>query len=1026
MYQPVGAPRTAPASSESPGQPDAESAARLALGRVRKALASFVPGMSFAPERLRSGLAAPVADACLEAERCFALGWLAWLAGDVGAAEAPLAQAAAQAQALQNSALLAESAYWRARVQILAGRADAVAGFEAVLRTLGGSPQAAAWFVDLLWRAGRSDRAEQVWKSVRGNRKVTACDEGPLLEARSLLQRGELAPAERVLNETGPSGGVVQAERCLLLAWATAGQKQPQGAAEWLDKAAAGLYPEAALRAWRELVEGRARGEPLHWTDGASAALRELLRGFEALRRGEADEAASAFREALATPALQPFARYGLVWLGREDAAALLTAQPGFFLGVRCRARSALERFRRREVGPAEWLDALQAAAAAGFQEPAAEHFRRLAQWLQRPPTADELRRLVDEETAADCEAGRNVFRAALELAAKRLPAEEARGLLTHWAELPWLAGRPELGALLGRQMLRLGLTGAAGAVSVAEQLLPGDGLAALVRSLTAESAAESEGDAPPARLWRAACDLARLPSPVQEGTSETPDGSQADSVLEAEDRRRAELRVLAGEARWRPLAQALRLHHAALLGEVDEAAAPLEEADAWGGFRSGPPRFVTRALESLAAAQPTHVGLRRALAAWLPRWGATFLGGDGARLAAALGLEGATGAAPPGVPPGPWLLHQAARAVRRGGAAEALALARRAVAADPALSDDAALRDALPELERRARAQALGVVLAPEGDAVEPALLVDAVDLLAQTEGGPALAQACEAGDRDAAGRALAALADRPDLPPRLAHHFALLQQRAALALDDQGQTEAAEPHWRLAWRSWLRVLAALPPEAAADGGLLLDHLLGLHRRRVNDLLSRSLVERARLHWVLVQELPALAAASSGPLGQAVGERASRFRDDLAADYLAATREAMRYGDVAEGMRADYELGLGWLRRLLSLDRDSLRLLTALVEVCGEWFLDLYNVGRPAALAEQVERFTPFALQLARLAEARPGDLAARAALAEYYKFRGFVAGDRGQKAALYREALRFNPANDNVRQLLADMGEG
>src|SRR5262249_8214067 len=86
---------------------------------------------------------------------------------------------------------------------------------------------------------------------------------------------------------------------------------------------------------------------------------------------------------------------------------------------------------------------------------------------------------------------------------------------------------------------------------------------------------------------------------------------------------------------------------------------------------------------------------------------------------------------------------------------------------------------------------------------------------------------------------------------------------------------------------------------------------------------------------------------------------------------------------------------------------------------------LDLYNAANPRYLAEQVERYTPFALQLAKLAEGRPGDLAARAALADFYKFRGFVSGDRGRKVELYREALRFDPANNNVRQLLADLGE-
>jgi hypothetical protein len=123
------------------------------------------------------------------------------------------------------------------------------------------------------------------------------------------------------------------------------------------------------------------------------------------------------------------------------------------------------------------------------------------------------------------------------------------------------------------------------------------------------------------------------------------------------------------------------------------------------------------------------------------------------------------------------------------------------------------------------------------------------------------------------------------------------------------------------------------------------------------------------------------------------------------------------------EGWRADYEKGLGYLRRFLSLDRDNIRLLTALVEICGEWFFDCYNNEDPQQLWTQVDRFTPFALKLARLVERQPEQLAARAALSEFYKYRGFVAADHNEKIALYREAARFDPDNENVRQLLAHL---
>jgi hypothetical protein len=201
-----------------------------------------------------------------------------------------------------------------------------------------------------------------------------------------------------------------------------------------------------------------------------------------------------------------------------------------------------------------------------------------------------------------------------------------------------------------------------------------------------------------------------------------------------------------------------------------------------------------------------------------------------------------------------------------------------------------------------------------------------------------------------------------------------------------------------------------------------LLDHLLSLHRRRVGELLAREQVDQARRHWTWVQGLAGLARHDE-TLARALAERVARFREELATEYLLSTREAMRHGTIPEGWRADYPRGLGHLRRLLSLDRDNVRLLTALIEICEEWFLDLYNTEDPGTLREQVDRYTRFALQLARLVENRHGDLAARAALSDFYKFRGFLAGDRERKVALYREALRFNPGNENVRDLLAEL---
>src|SRR5262249_13182039 len=152
--------------------------ARLALARIRKLHTAFAPSMTVLPARLAGTLEQPFPEPALERERLFALGWLRWLDGDLSGAVALLAEGERRGRAvpadeaaptwpelpaLEPGLLLARLAYWNARVRILLDQPGAVADYESLLRKLGGSPQATTWYVDLLWRAGRVDRAEQVW-----------------------------------------------------------------------------------------------------------------------------------------------------------------------------------------------------------------------------------------------------------------------------------------------------------------------------------------------------------------------------------------------------------------------------------------------------------------------------------------------------------------------------------------------------------------------------------------------------------------------------------------------------------------------------------------------------------------------------------------------------------------------------------------------------------------------------------------------------------------------------------------------
>ncbi len=1036
MYQQVRSPRVAPRTPEPSSRLGAEAVARSALARVRKLLGAYLPGMHFEPAALASRLTNALTDPAPEAERAFARGWLHWLAGEFETAAPLFDDAVTRARSLEGTSHLAEAAYWRARVGLLLEAPDALTNFESLLRTLGGSAQATTWFVDLLWRAGRIDRAEQVWRGVRGNRKVTACEEGPLLEARSALRRGEIASALKTLDEAAPAGGVVQVERLLLGAWALAEQKQFERALATWQEAASGPYPATALRAWREHLERRMSGggTTVEVPAAVPPPLRDLIRGHLARVSERTDEAVAAYRAALAAPAAQPFARYALASLGLEDPSAVLLAQPGLFLAVRARLWAARERFRRREASPAEFLAAIQQAASQHYTAHAAvEPFRTLAAALEGHDLGS-LEALLNASQGEPA-ARRNALRALAELVFHDLPPRQAvERLLTLARGEENVDFRASIGRLALGLLLRARAAGG-GSGEMPEglaELLPGEPLLALLGPPVATGGPPvagastggppvtttcatapfvhglSEDEAPPAiRLARLAAELAN--------------GEKSESVPTEPDLARWRERVrTAGEGSLRSLALALLVQEAGRRHDAEAVLALLADLEAWQRFRPTPPAFAVRAVAAAAAAHPNHPGWRVVLPPWLATWGVAALGGVGTALAGLAGIPvvDALQEAPPGTAPVPWFLHRAARALEHDDPGSALACVRRALDVDPDLTtvpSASSVRAALPELERRARAQALAVGLRPMGSpALSSALLVDVVDLLLGLPDGALLLDSPVPRE---------ILAERTDLPPRLAHHLALADTRAALFLEGQGDhPDDAVACWRRAWDHWLRFLAG--PDVPGGAAVLADHLLDLHRRRLTALLARADVDEARGTWQrLVQALPERAAELAPSLADLLGERVARWRDDLATEFLLATREAMRFGDVPEGLHADYEKGLAALRRHLSLDHDNVRLLTALVEICTDWFLDLYNAPDVGDLAEVVGRFTPLAQQLARLSEGRPGDLPARAVLADFWKFRGFVTHDRARKRALYEEALQFNPGNSNVRELLASL---
>jgi tetratricopeptide (TPR) repeat protein len=965
-----------------------QEALRLALSRVEKAHQGYRADLHFDPIRLRNRLNMVVPGAPQETMRVWSLGWLAWLTGEYDKAELILEQATQMAKAAGDLEMLARAGYWLARVQMLREKPDAISSFEALLRVLKGSPQGTVWFVDLLIRAGRMDRAEQVWKSVKANKKVSGANEATLIEARLMLRRGESANAEKALQEMPETSGVLEAEKKLLLAWMAASKKQDATALQLWEEACKRLYPPPALDAWRELLQLREKADAT-LPETPPPSLRTLFRAQQARIDGRSEEAIAGFREAMQLAVNAPWARYGLALLGADDLNEVQTLATNVFLASRCRLWIALQKFSQRQISPEDWLSTVQQQLGQGVRSNAAlEHFRLLGLALrQSRPPVETLQQLLDQATARQGAQRRNFLRAFLELCDKAAPQvvkevlpEEPLGEL--WDD-------PRLRQELSRLRLRAALAGGGEPWTMAR-------LTERVNSLPATEAL----------------------TPVRQILGTLGTGPLTDE-------QRATLTALEALPRWQGTARVLLMHDAMRRGDVAAVSKSLEQLDTWAGLRFIPGSLVA-ALAKFVQARPTLPVWKAVLPPWFQKVGGSL--GDTEdvktlKMAAGL-LTAPTGPqpAPPGVDPTLWSLHQAARLSARGEAVDAWKAASEVRDKLGTLTEEqqTTVNAALPSLERLAQASAILRMIPtnPKDPATPPAALLDLVALLGSLPEGQAVLAICQADQRKELRAALQTLLDVKVLPDRLAHHLAIWTYRIATGLEDLSPNDTIDPWWKLCWRAWLRHLIKWSPEERAP---LIDHLLARHRATLTDRLARAQMEPSRKVWTVVTDLPSIGEKVSPAMKAELTERVNAFRDDLASEYLVQTREAMRTGTVREGFSADYDKGLSYLRRLLSLDRENIRLLTALVEICHEWFLDFYNAEDPPGLSEQLERFTPFALQLARLIEGKPEEHAPRAALSDFWKFRGFMSRDHAEKRRLFEQALEFNPANENARDLLA-----
>src|SRR5205807_5164762 len=124
MYQHDSEARREKRRPDGPGRVTPEVRARHALSRFEQLFTDASPKLTLDRDRIRAALKAPLADPELEQQRLFALGWLAWLDGDLALAKSFLGRC--------NGA---RAAYWLGRVRLLVPEAEGLSAYEQQMRS---------------------------------------------------------------------------------------------------------------------------------------------------------------------------------------------------------------------------------------------------------------------------------------------------------------------------------------------------------------------------------------------------------------------------------------------------------------------------------------------------------------------------------------------------------------------------------------------------------------------------------------------------------------------------------------------------------------------------------------------------------------------------------------------------------------------------------------------------------------------------------------------------------------------------
>ncbi|WP_193241832.1 hypothetical protein [Streptomyces phaeolivaceus] len=216
---------------------------------------------------------------------------------------------------------------------------------------------------------------------------------------------------------------------------------------------------------------------------------------------------------------------------------------------------------------------------------------------------------------------------------------------------------------------------------------------------------------------------------------------------------------------------------------------------------------------------------------------------------------------------------------------------------------------------------------------------------------------------------------------------------------------------------------------------------LFALHRRLGAEALQAGERDTARLHLRVLTAVRTGESEVHGLLGEfgigwsvpvdgrrwaEISALAGTVTDEWCAEAVLTAEKALRdpaaIAGLAEGIDQDYESAIDALRPLTGLGVPLPRLLQTALDWHNALQNCLYQMKRTEELCTVIGRARVFADQLAPFCAPGKGHLPGNRSLCVHFKYRGlFVATDSASASRMYRQALRWDPGDDNAAELLA-----